>query len=644
MNSKQFLFTLGILAVLALSFASASLTINTNTAATLNSIKGVSIPISFNITGATDTYTSLDFNHTITSTASFSFDSKPTSINTTETKTVTGTITVPSSFNARQVILNVNVYNGTTSLSSPQTYTVNLYSLDIIVSQTLSRDQNATIRINNTGFLDLNNINLTVSDSRVSLSNNIIGTLSPGLSDPITAYFSTIPSSLDVNTITLTAKANNATDTETIGGVNPKFCRNGSRGALEISDFDINNKGEGDDNTWNPGDSIEIDVEVSNTGDDSISNVNLDIKIVDSSGRDVTDDFDLEEDSIEIGKIKGDDEKTATFIINSVPGLDEDEYKLFFKAYKSASESSICDDSFSGFSNSNYELITIEKEWDQAVIVQEDSIQTITASCGDTINLNFDVYNIGTDREESVLVVIENRELGLKQSQVISDLDENDKSNLDFSVVLPKNLSKTSYYVDISTYFDYDGDGDVYDIDSYDQSSYDDLDKSYKFPIKVENCQSQQSQSAITASLTSTAKLGNELTIKATITNIATSSADFIVSAADYESWANLVSIEPQVVNIAAGQSKDVIITLKPTEAGTNTFNIKTISNGKTTTQLVQISVAQKSGFLTSAFSGAGSTTMYILVVVFILLIIIVLFMIMRVIFSGKKESYKSEF
>lgn len=423
-----------------------------------------------------------------------------------------------------------------------------------------------------------------------------------------------------------------------------RFCELGSSGYLEISDFDITNNGEGEDDVWNPLDSIEIDVEVENTDDSSITDVNVEILILDENGKDVTDDFDFDDDTIDLGKIKGDDQEVATFILLDVPSdVEEGDYKMFIKAYKDGDEDTQCIDHSSDLSDNYYHSFSIEKEYDSGVLVKKSDLGSIEASCGSDVELMFDVYNVGEDKEESVLVLIENRDLGLSQFVVLSDLRADEKEQLTFIVSLPQGLTKTSYKIDISTFFDYDEDSDVEDVDSYDQSSFDDLDEDYTITLRVSNCQSNNAGLAgISASLKSDAKIGSEMVVETMITNTANTAKDFIITSNDYSSWADLVSIEPQAVSIPAGSTQTVLIKLKPTDSGTHTFNIQALSGASISTQAVQVTVAEKTGLFTGAFSGVSNTVMYSILILVIVLILILLIVIIRVSFRSPRKN--SEF
>ncbi|MEK6872805.1 MAG: putative S-layer protein, partial [Nanoarchaeota archaeon] len=109
--------------------------------------------------------------------------------------------------------------------------------------------------------------------------------------------------------------ANNNTDTLTVPvSFVGSFCKQGEKGTdLEINKVDIDNS-DGDDDEWSPLDEIEIKVEVSNEGDEKIKDVNVEIGLFNSEGKNVIKDMkDLDNEEIELGSIKDDDEDTATF-------------------------------------------------------------------------------------------------------------------------------------------------------------------------------------------------------------------------------------------------------------------------------------------------------------------------------------------
>src|SRR3989344_5946708 len=138
------------------------------------------------------------------------------------------------------------------------------------------------------------------------------------------------------------------------------FCRLGEKGDLRITDFIVNNLGKGDDDEWEPLDKIEMEGE-----------------------EDVTNNFDFQDEEIDIGRIREDDSETVTFVIEELPAdLDEGNYRIFVKAYEEGNEDEQCTSKSSDFDNSNnndlYHEIEYVRDEDVAVVVRDaDVVQNI---------------------------------------------------------------------------------------------------------------------------------------------------------------------------------------------------------------------------------------------------------------------------
>ena len=655
MNQKTFLFISCTLALIVLSGLASAANIEfvpTNLSVSTNPGTNVTVTFSLNNTNSNTAY-SLDWTQSSSTIGSWiNLPTLSNAVNNTLYNSINAILSVPAGTLPNNYGANIRVRatnSTTTSYDLPVIVSVrSVPGLSISQLTALTRDQNGTINVTNIGNTALTNINLTTSSTSSRITPRFTANslnLAAGASQLVTIYLANSLSALDLGSITVTAKdlpTSTNSNSLTISLENTRFCVNGTIGDLSITGFDMTNSGEGDDDVWNPLDPIEIEVEIKNNDEDSsVTDVIVEIAILDSNGNDVTDDFNFEDESIDLGKITKDDKEIATFVITDVPsGIDEGDYKIFVKAYKEGDEEKQCVDSSGDLSNTHYEAFSVEKQYDSGVAIRKSDLNDIDASCGSFADLTFDVYNVGTSKEESVLVLIENRELGLSQRNIISDLSSDEKETVSFSISIPQNLTKTSYKISVSTYFDYDGDGDVESLNSYDQNSDDDLEEDYYFMLKPTSCTSSGTQSAISASLKSEAKVGNELLIEATITNPSPSSKDFLITAENYDSWAQLISITPQTVSINAGASQTVLIKFKPTQTGTQTFNIKTLSGSSITTQAVQVSVSEKTGFLTGAFSGGiGSTILYVVIALFVLLILVVLIIIIKVSLSSSKRT-----
>jgi uncharacterized membrane protein len=527
-------------------------------------------------------------------------------------------------------VLTVSGYSTTSLVSANVNVQLNITQSPQLILQKL-RDltsaQTALISIQNSGNSEISSItlaNVSSADFTIAYNNsNLPFTLSPGQIKYVEVSSSNLNGLVlgDDNSLTIKA-VSPAINSSTIDlSVPLAFCRNGTVGNLDVNSIDITNDGDGDENDWNTLDPITIEVEVENQGTKSISNVYVEIKIIDSDGNDVTDDFDFDDNKLSIGKINDDDTETATFNLPAVPtDVDDGDYTLYVKAYKSGSEDSECD-SGSAFT------FSVNKEFDRAVIVRDADLDQLTLDCGASNAVSFDIYNVGDNREKDILVLFYNRELNIQQSQVVSDLKSGGKAEVTFNVNIPSNANKTSYLFTIETFFDYDS-GDIYDSASYDQNSADDLDKTFILPIKT-TCQASQNI-AISPQLTSDAVVGKDLIIEVTVTNTG-ALGSFILTPSNYDSWASLVSIDPQSFNLAQGASKKILVTLSPKEEGTHTFNIdvRSVVTGQTFTQQAQVSVNKNPSIFAGLFE-LGSLGLFLVIAILLLVILIVVVLIVK--------------
>lgn len=409
------------------------------------------------------------------------------------------------------------------------------------------------------------------------------------------------------------------------------FCEvAGEVGDLKFSDISFNNLGEGEDDDWYLLDNIEIEVEVENTNkDDNVKNVVVEIMILDDRDNDVTKDFDFADEKIDLNTIKDDDSEVAIFKISELPAdLESGNYKVYIKAYSEDEEDLHCTAKSRDLNEEYYQKIDITREDDPAVIVKEDPLLTISASCGEqNIQLPLSIYNLGSEKEDKILVTLQNGQLGLNEKIIIDDLRSGKRKDIMFTFDLPKDLTKEMYTLDIITYYDYDKDEDQMQESSYGENSNDDLDKDFSVRLQVLSCRGPSP--TINANLESEAKVGQDIVIKTLITNNGGNN-DFVISASDFESWATLKSISPATASINEGEYEEITLVLTPTESGAQSFKINTIIDGETYSQLVSVNIEGKSSIF-SGISGVDDTILYIVAGIIILIILIIIVLLVRI-------------
>lgn len=366
-------------------------------------------------------------------------------------------------------------------------------------------------------------------------------------------------------------------------------------GHLEITDYEINNK-DGDDDEWNYLDEIEITVDVENTDNDDIEDVEVRIAIyndtIENGGVDVTNDFDFEDEVLDdIGRLKDDEEDSVTFAIKELPSeIEEATYYMYIIAYSDDIDE--CTSEMDGEEYFEFEVVSVDYE-DSVVAKGSELKKQIDTYCGkQNLEITVPIYNLNDEDEEKVLVNLYNAELNIDEYFVIDDLNDGDKEIATFFIDVPSSLDKDSYNLKILVNFDWDD-----EMDEDDELAYEEQTSSESIKLNVLGCKAVSP--TITATPTSTMEVGEELTIKALIKNNG-DEADFTISLDGIEDWADLIDVTPIQATIKAGESQEVLITLLPKQSGNQIFAIETAANGEEYSQPVALKIAEKSGILGS--------------------------------------------
>ncbi|HVY01938.1 MAG TPA: putative S-layer protein [Candidatus Nanoarchaeia archaeon] len=409
------------------------------------------------------------------------------------------------------------------------------------------------------------------------------------------------------------------------------FCKSGEQGGnLSISNLDISSDGE-DDTTWRPLDTVKIEVDVENNGDDDIKDVVVELGLYDSSGKNQIGDIDFinsDEEQFDIGTIKDGDEETATFEFRIPADIDDGNYKLKIKAYSDKlGEAKECVDTSSELSDDTFEDIEVELESDEGKYIAFDNVEfnPTEATCGDQVTLAFDAYNIGDEDQDRVNIFASSKDLKFDMSQeIVSGLDQGDHESMLFTFTVPQGLVDKTYKVDLSSEYDYRS--GVYRQESDETDAY---------SIKIFGCgvgsssagsstsTSSAAKAALSASLDSEAKAGENLKVTATITNRLSTEASYVISASGYDDWASLKSISDRIVTLGAGESTDVTLTFAVSDdaAGEQSFTLEATNGNVVSQRDVVVSLAESQGFSL----GGNSLFWGIAIVNVVLLIAIVL-------------------
>ena len=502
-------------------------------------------------------------------------------------------------------------------------------ALTITKTQELTKTQNAIITIENTGNTNLNSISLEVVTPAVfevafSKSNFNLGAGASTTVEVSSAELANLELGDDT---TLTLKATDGTLNSNILTleVPVSFCRFGEVGGEDLEVSWIKDKsGLDKDWEWRPLDDLEIDVKVRNNAEEDLD-ITVKLMLVDENGKEVADFVEDEEDLEQDESV--DEGKSVTLTFNFQISAEVQEgtsYNLIAKVFEEGDEDVRCS-SLIAEEEDNKENIKIDKKKHEVLVKEVKSQET--ATCDSFIELEAKVYNIGEEDQDKVKVTLYNQELGINMEKELNDLSEGDWESVNFGFSIPKDAEEKLYRFTFSTEYDYDDKDDEYDKQSPDEDDF-----KHTLTVLGSCAGTTTTEPTITANLLSDAEVGKELKIQVSVKNNGDDDETFVISANNFETWAELVNIESQVMSIGAGETKQATIVFTPTQSGTQTFNVKAGYSGKTSEQLVQVSVTGKSGgFLTGAFAGLGDSGLYVISAVFLILIIIIIILIVKV-------------
>lgn len=406
----------------------------------------------------------------------------------------------------------------------------------------------------------------------------------------------------------------------------------GNPSQLEIKNIDFSvTEGFGDDNDyWYPFDEIEVEFDVQNDGSWDVDDLEIKVCLYDTSAEECV----MDEDDMDINDNKfnldwdDDDEQTVILTFDVDPDkLNEGntDYEFYIIV-----EGTIDDNDAGSLDNQDVcvsDSENIEIRTDETFIILNNFNHPETVTCGEDVLVSFDVWNIGDQKidKEDIFIQVFNQELKLEKTiEMDSDVRALDSERVEFSFKFPEDADEKWYTFDLSVFDNDDMDsGDIYENSENDEAEY-------ETSIKVEGCSSSQASALVSASLVSGGKAGEELEIKATVTNTGDKSAVFTINPSDYNAWASLTSIDKTSLNLASGASGDVTIKFAVDEdaSGDNTFSIEILSDGKSVIkQPVSVSIEDGSGFGitgSSIFSG-DNTYLWIIGGLNVLLVVIII-------------------
>ncbi len=514
-------------------------------------------------------------------------------------------------------------------------------SLLITKLKDITSSQNGEVRVENTGNVQLNNIQLTSSvSSDVTFSDNSFP-LAPGASKTIIVTpVNTTTLLFGINQITITAAdAGQGVQSSVALSQIVSFCRAGEAGGnLEITDISIDSDGD-DDEEWILLDTIEVEVQVENTNNDmDIDDVMVELGLFDSSGKNQANELEFEntdEEEIDLGDLNDGDEETVTFTFRVPADFDTGNYKLAVKAFsKKLKEENECADTSSDFSDEFFQDISVDKEDDEGKFIAFDSIQINPAqvTCGDTVTLTTDVFNVGDEDQDQVLITLKNTEMNLAlEREIREDLNEGDKERVSFTFLVPQELKDQGYILELSADYDFRSSSNDY---------RESLDESTRVVLNVLGC-SQGAPTpgtgtsgriaAITAQLGSDAIAGQELIVNARITNLQNETASFIIDATDFESWALLNSISTRLLTLESGESRDITLSFNVDSdaSGENSFFVEARSGEQV--EPIAVEVTLGTGAAGTGFNFGDNTLIWVIGIINVVLIVLIIIIAVRI-------------
>ena len=643
MKSKIFSAFFAILAIVALTAFSAIASAETSLiltkvtgATTSNPNQDVTITFTLNNTGFENVdQTSLDWSMSNTNIGTWRSLPTLTTINADELRTLSAVLNIPrfSSGSVSAMLKVVSAQGKSAELLIPITIT-EAPSITAVKTRELTFLQSGILNITNTGNTPLNSIELTsAGDFTATLSDNSLN-LNPGFSETITITSLESLSSLSfgTNTATITARdtSKNVQSTASFS-LMKTFCSNGAVGRnLSITNVEFDSDGDEEDE-WRPLDLITIEVEVENIGDDDVDDVFVELGLFDNTGRNMVDDLNFEntnEEEIDVGRLNDGDEETVEFKFRVPADLDNGNYKLAVKTYSDDDgESNVCADTSGDLDNNFYHAISVEKEDDEGKFIAFEDIELspTEVSCGDTVNLRMDVFNVGDEDQDQVKVNLVNRDLNIDMSREIrDDLDQGDSEKIEFAFTVPE-VKDGTYTLMLNSEYDFSR-------DTYRESS----EREERIILKVIGCSlggsptQNEDFASVSASLDSDAIAGEELMVKVLITNLQNTEEPFIISANDFESWAELDSISERIVNIGAGDTEEITIKLMVNKDASDeeSFSVEIRSGDNIETKEVSVSL-DKAGV--KSFDFGDNSLIWIIGAINLILIILIIVVAIRV-------------
>ncbi|MEX0920151.1 MAG: putative S-layer protein [Candidatus Pacearchaeota archaeon] len=424
-----------------------------------------------------------------------------------------------------------------------------------------------------------------------------------------------------------------------------QFFTGDNEGQLEIRDieFDVLNGFGDDEDFWYPLDEVEVEFEVENNGNFDIEDIEIETCLYDvSAERCIMDEDDMDLSLNDFDLDEGDDQSIILTLKINPDDLraGNDEYRLYVSAVGEIDDR---DSGFDGDSTGTSDFRGIEIITDEEFIIIGNMQTPESVSCGQTVEITADVWNIGDDDldDDEVFLRVFNGDLGLNEViEFVSGIDAMDSERISFNLNVPNDAEEKLHRIEVTAYDDEDmGDNDIYENGEGDEADY-------SVFINVQDCATFEDLTAISASLDSEAVAGKQLSIKAAILNLDSKSNTYVLSASGHESWADSLNIDTSTFILGEGDSQESILTFDVSKdaEGTQEFVLEVTSGGKTISQPVSVNIEPRSRFpsITGFTIGGENTYLWGLGILNIILVLVIIFVAVRI--ARRNREPASEF
>jgi len=505
-------------------------------------------------------------------------------------------------------------------------------------SATIPSDSNqTTITVTNNGNTDLTNIELSASSGFEVTFNTTGFNLNAGQSASVLVTRTTSLNSLKIgsNIITITATAGdaNGTSNSVVLTALKNFYVGSNEGKLRV--FDIRSdtlSGFGsDDEFWYPLDEVEVEFRVENNGNWDIEDIVIEACLYDiSSERCVLDEDDMDISNDEFNLDLGDDQRVRlTFVVNPEDlRAGNEDYTFFISAVGDIDDrDSPINGEETGTSNSKDIEIRTREEF----IIIDNAQFTNSVSCGETVGMTVDFWNIGdTDLDnDEVFVLAYNRDLGINEViKFPSGIDSMEYERVSLNFNIPSNTKEAQYLISMTAYDDENlGTNSIFENSENDESKY-------NVPLNVK-CSSPSGNKdlSIAASLDSEAKAGKEMSVRVTLTNTANLIRSFVIEPTGYDSWAEVSELPSTMTVVPSGTGEGVIkFNVDGGASGTKTFTVNVYSGTDlVATQVVSVNIEPKSFLGITGSAVGGNAFLWGFGILNVILLLIIIFVAVRI-------------